>query len=269
MGLLVDFSRVSCPCRQKRGYGTFSMRMVFSTYVAHTAISRSSFPIMSLASIPFNAFSEAAARAPRFTGLRAFAVRRRAAARRLALFGGAAVCAYLAAMGAIAVAGFSGVPRGADVMLVLGTTVYPDGTPCGRLEARLDKAVELYNATFAGKVIVSGGVGVEGVDEAVAMRRYLVARGVAEADIVTDSNGVDTYSSARFTANYLRENGLRSALVVSQFYHVPRAAYALEHFGVERVSTAHADYSGISRDIRGLIREVPACIVYAFRPYTA
>lgn len=224
---------------------------------------------MSLASIPYNAFSMPAARAPRFTGLHERLQRHGRALRRLALFGGVAACMYLAAMAAITVSGYSAVPRGADVMLVLGTTVYPDGTPCERLRARLNKAVELYNADFASKVIVSGGVGEEGVDEAVAMRAYLVGRGVAEADIVADSAGRDTYASAKFTANYLREHGLRRALVVSQFYHVPRAAHALRRFGVEDVSMAPANYFGWRTDIRGLVREVPACIVYALRPYEA
>lgn len=230
---------------------------------------RSWFTIMSLASIPFNAFSESAARTQRSARLGAFVVRFRLAARRMAVFGAVALCVYAAAMAAIAVSGFSGVPRGADVMLVLGTTVYPDGTPSPRLKARLDKAVQLYNARFTGKIIVSGGVGVEGVDEAVTMRGYLEARGVAAQDIIADSHGVNTYASARFTADYLSEHGLRSALVVSQFYHLPRAEYALEHFGVERVFKAHADYSGLAMDIRGLIREVPACVVYALRPYAA
>src|SRR5580704_13458675 len=66
----------------------------------------------------------------------------------------------------------------ADVGLVLGSKVESDGTPSARLRARLDRTLELYRAGYFPAVIVSGGIGKEGYDEAAVMRDYLVARGV-------------------------------------------------------------------------------------------
>lgn len=56
-----------------------------------------------------------------------------------------------------------------DVGIVLGSKVMPDGTPSARLQARLDKAAELYRQGMFKHVIVSGGSGVEGFSEAKVM----------------------------------------------------------------------------------------------------
>ena len=44
----------------------------------------------------------------------------------------------------------------ADVAVVLGNTVNPDGTPSRRLAARLDLAVDLYQRGLFRNVLVSG-----------------------------------------------------------------------------------------------------------------
>lgn len=221
---------------------------------------------MSLATIPYHAFDASTRHAPRFSRWRDGAARYRPAARRLAFAFGLTAALFLGAMTLIAVAGYRTTARGADVMLVLGNKVHRDGRPSERLERRLERAVELYNAGFAPTVIVSGGIA-GGADEAVAMRAYLVAHGVPAAAIVADSAGADTYCSARFTARYLEEHGLRRVLVVSQFYHLPRAALALDRFGVPDISAARAHHFGWHSDLRGLAREVPACVYYYFRGY--
>ena len=65
----------------------------------------------------------------------------------------------------------------ADVALVLGNKVEPDGTPSARLAARLDRTAELYHEGYFPLVIVSGGTGKEGYPEGTAMRDYLVNKG--------------------------------------------------------------------------------------------
>ena len=221
---------------------------------------------MSLASIPYHAFAECAADASRPTLWGALWARAARWVRRGVAVLGLGLATYLLLMALLLAVGLRHAPRGADVMLVLGTTVRPSGEPGDLLRARLDRAVELYNAGFADTVIVSGGQGAEGVDEATVMRAYLVARGVPGVAVLADSAGVDTFSSARFTAEYLREHSLSRVLVVSQAYHLPRAAYALRQFGVTAVSGAAA-YGLHAKDPYGLAREVPACLYYGLRSY--
>ncbi|QTA92536.1 YdcF family protein [Desulfonema magnum] len=66
-----------------------------------------------------------------------------------------------------------------------------------RLEGRLTKAYELYKNRMVGNIIVSRGTGVEGIDEALTMKKYLSKRGVPENRIIADSNGVNIYNTSK------------------------------------------------------------------------
>jgi vancomycin permeability regulator SanA len=156
--------------------------------------------------------------------------------------------------------------RPADLGLVLGNTVYPDGTPSPRLAARLDRALELYREGVFHSVLVSGAIGEEGRDEALAMRDYLLHRGVPEADVLVDSKGGTTFDTAANTKRLMDQRGLHSVVVISQYFHLPRARLALRRFGVETVYSAHARYFEL-RDIYSAPRELIGFLRYALRSY--
>jgi vancomycin permeability regulator SanA len=156
--------------------------------------------------------------------------------------------------------------RSADLGVVLGNTVYPDGTPSPRLAARLDRALELYREGIFHLVLVSGATGKEGQDEALVMRDYLLQRGVPTADVLVDSNGDSTFATAANTHKLMQQRGLQSAVVISQYFHVPRARLALRRFGVAKVYSAHARYFEL-RDLYSAPRELIAFLRYSFRSY--
>jgi vancomycin permeability regulator SanA len=154
----------------------------------------------------------------------------------------------------------------ADVALVMGAKVKTDGTPSHRLTARLDTAVDLFKLGHFEYLIVSGGLGWEGHDEAQIMGAYLVDHGVPEARIFIDSGGTDTYMTARNASRIMQANGMRSVLVITQYFHVPRTKLALKRFGVSPVYTANAAYWGL-RDLLYIPREVVAYYYYLLRSY--
>ncbi|RYD79497.1 MAG: YdcF family protein [Verrucomicrobiaceae bacterium] len=154
----------------------------------------------------------------------------------------------------------------ADVALVLGNTVNPDGSPSLRLVARLDRTIELYRAGLFPQVIVSGGVGKEGHDEAIVMRDYLVQRGIPTERILVDSQGVNTYASAEMTRSWMVKLGYNKVLVVTQYFHVTRSKLALKKFGIPTVFSAHARYFEM-RDLYSIPREIAGFVSYTFRKY--
>jgi uncharacterized SAM-binding protein YcdF (DUF218 family) len=87
---------------------------------------------------------------------------------------------------------------------------------------------------------VSGAVGKEGRDEALLMREYLLQRGVPAEQILSDSEGYTTFATAGNARALMRQRGLQRALVISQYFHVPRARLALQRFEVAEVYWAHA-----------------------------
>ena len=168
--------------------------------------------------------------------------------------------AFLASMLLVA-AGLRDEIHEADVAVVLGNTVNPDGTPSHRLAARLDMAVELYRRGLFKNVVVSGGVGREGFDEAEVMKDYLVNRGVPRASIVVDSLGVTTAATARNTAALAKLHGWSRVLVVTQYFHIPRCRLALSQAGLAPVFSAHARYFEL-RDVYSIFREVIGYAAY-------
>jgi vancomycin permeability regulator SanA len=173
-------------------------------------------------------------------------------------------CLWLLAGAALASAGLLTRTNPADVAVVLGNTVYRDGSPSPRLGARLDRAYQCYEQHQCGLIFVSGGIDVSGTDEAVAMRAYLVRRGIPGDRIAVDSSGFDTWATARNASTFMRDRGLSSAMVVTQYFHLPRAMLALRRLGVQDVSGAYPRFWEV-RDLYSIAREVPAFVWYGIR----
>lgn len=171
------------------------------------------------------------------------------------------VIAFVACAIAITVVGLNDRLRPADAIVVLGNTVMADGQPSPRLKARLDGALDAYRQKLAPLLIVSGGVGKEGFDEAAVMAQYLVGHGVPPTAVLLDSAGNDTAASAANVDLIARDRNLTSVLVASQYFHLPRASLALTRAGVPVAGTIHARYFE-ARDVYSLAREVIGFAAY-------
>jgi vancomycin permeability regulator SanA len=147
-----------------------------------------------------------------------------------------------------------------DLVIIPGNTVNPDGSLSPRLKGRLDAALSLWHDGLVSYFFVSGGVGKEGVDEAQAMKAYLVASGVPALRIFQDSEGLNTEATARNAAEWMRKNKLTSAVIATQFFHITRLRILLKQQGVNVVGNVHGPYFEL-RDAYSLAREVVALSV--------
>ena len=152
----------------------------------------------------------------------------------------------------------------ADVAVVLGNTVEKNGLPSIRLQARLDKTIELYQNGLFTNIIVSGGFGSEGFDEALVMRQYLISRGIPENCIRVDSIGNTTALTAKNASQIMKQNNWQSALIISQYFHISRTRLAFAHYGVNPIYAAHANYFEV-RDFYSIFREVIGYFSYSLR----
>ncbi|MCU0654860.1 MAG: YdcF family protein [Polyangiaceae bacterium] len=128
----------------------------------------------------------------------------------------------------------------AALILVLGAKVHPDGTPSEALAERVATGVNLYRMGLSPLLFVSGGVGQEGQDEAVVMKRLAMAQGVPARAIVVDSVGNNTEASLRNVRRHLDAHGGGKVLVVSHYHHLPRVKLLGAFHGVE-CATVPAD----------------------------
>lgn len=122
-------------------------------------------------------------------------------------------------------------------------------------------ALWLYRGGYANLISVSGATGAEGFDEAATMAQYPVDYGVPQSAIAEDSSGVDTDATAAHACALMRERHLHTALVATQYFHVPRTELALGQDGVDVVGSRHARFTEW-RDAYSLAREVIAVPAY-------
>jgi uncharacterized SAM-binding protein YcdF (DUF218 family) len=121
----------------------------------------------------------------------------------------------------------------ADAIIVLGAAEYR-GRPSPVLEARLNHALILYLKGMAPRVITTGGAGGDPVfTEGSVGRAYLTRHGVPPEAIVVEREGESTAQSVAAVVEIMRRMNLRSAIVVSDGYHIFRVKKMLESSGLK------------------------------------
>ena len=142
----------------------------------------------------------------------------------------------------------------ADAIVVLGASVYADGTPSGILQDRLDDGIALYFAGAAPKIIMSGDNSTVSYNEVKAMKDYAIAQGVPSEDIFCDHAGFSTYESM-YRAKHVF--GAERIVVATQTYHLYRALYSAQGLGLQAVGVP-SDYHAYSKQTQYDLREIPA-----------
>ena len=111
------------------------------------------------------------------------------------------------------------------------------------LTDRVATGVELYKAGKVRKLLMTGDNSRDGYNEPAAMRQEALAMGVPARDIVCDYAGFRTYDSLYRARDIF---GVRSAILVTQGYHLPRALFLGRKLGLDvvGVDAAKRTYGG-------------------------
>lgn len=151
-------------------------------------------------------------------------------------------------------AGARPVIKKADAILVLGAAQY-NGRPSPVFQARLDHAIGLFHQGLARKLVFTGGVGAgDTLSEGEVARRYAIRHDVPASAIMVERHGVTSAESVGAAAGLMREKGLRSALVVSDSYHMLRLELLARRAGIRPYRAPAA--SPIDRARRQRVRYV-------------
>jgi vancomycin permeability regulator SanA len=115
------------------------------------------------------------------------------------------------------------------VAIVFGAGLRRDGTPTAVLRDRVDVAADLYFAGKVQKLLLTGADTQRGHNEPESMRQYALELGVPDDAMVLDPFGLSTYDSCyRARAVF----GLTEAVLVTQPFHLDRALYLCDAFGI-------------------------------------
>lgn len=131
-----------------------------------------------------------------------------------------------------------------QTVIVLGCGIRGDRVSVG-LAKRLNKAYEYHLKNPDATIIVAGGQGPqEDIPEALAMKRYLVDKGVPEEKIIMEDKSTSTIENFRFSYDIMFEKNLPthySVVLVTNAYHVYRASEYAEAEGFKEIKHLGTD----------------------------
>ena len=130
------------------------------------------------------------------------------------------------------------------VAIVFGAEVKPDGSPSTVLRDRVETAAALYKNGKVEKLLMSGDNRFVDYNEPESMRRYAVSLGVPNEAIVLDYAGRRTYDTCYRAKEIFKVD---SAILVTQGFHLPRALFLCNAFGVEAIGVNSDNYYYLKR----------------------
>ena len=142
-----------------------------------------------------------------------------------------------------------------DCILVLGCGVDARGRPKPMLHDRMTVAVDLYEKGWAPRLLLTGDDSGPAYNEVGAMETFALERGVPAGDLLLDHAGFNTDASIRRARD---EFGVRRVIIVTQAYHLPRALFLAESYGLEAYGVSATLRTYGPRQIVWSLREVLA-----------
>ena len=158
-----------------------------------------------------------------------------------------------------------------DAIIVLGAGVFGD-EPSPVLRERLNHGIYLYENGYAKTLILTGGVG-EGntKSEASVAKAYVVGKGVPADAVLMEETSVITEQNLLNAKELMDENGLSTAIIVSDPLHMKRSMMMASDFGITAVPspTPTSMYRSLRTILPFLAREtffyVGYCVLRPFR----
>jgi SanA protein len=126
-----------------------------------------------------------------------------------------------------------------QVAIVFGAGLTRSGRVTAVLYDRVATAADLYHAGTVDQLLLSGDNRAADYNEPAAMRQAALELGVPDSALLLDTAGISTYDTC-YRAKVIF--GLNQALLVTQDFHLPRALFLCDTFGVEA--------AGVSADRR-------------------
>ena len=144
----------------------------------------------------------------------------------------AVIALWAASMAAVLLFSWMDQARPADSIVVLGAAQY-DGRPSPVLRARLDHGISLWNNGMGKVLVLTGGKGAgDTTSEADVGRSYARKRGVPDTAILLENKGRTTRESMLGVAELLERRGIKTAILVSDPFHMLRLSIIGRRFGL-------------------------------------
>ncbi len=169
--------------------------------------------------------------------------------------------------------GLSDRAQPADVIIVLGAGLKPDLSANDALVRRANRGADLWKQQYAPVIICSGGFTQHySRSEADGCAAVLRQAGVPSDRIFLEQRSRSTEENAAYSLEMMQAHGWKTALVVSDGYHLLRATWIFSQIGLS-LSTSPAVQPPLGDLLYALAREIVALHWQVFKtllglPYT-
>lgn len=163
------------------------------------------------------------------------------------------------------------------VGIILGNAPVAVDEPTTAQTARCLKAFELFKNGVVNTLLVTGGFTLDYMSEARMMKIALATYGVPPESVLEDELASTTVENALFASKMFDERKWpKTAWIISQAYHLPRAAGNFKTYGFQQVQeVASADAAGAAEDfalVPGLagepeVKPDPADLIVVYEPF--
>jgi uncharacterized SAM-binding protein YcdF (DUF218 family) len=164
----------------------------------------------------------------------------------------------------IYVYGRSSATLRADAAIVLGAAVWGK-QPSPVFRERINHAINLYQNGYVRTLIFTGGVGArDELAEAIVGKRYAMAKGVKDSDILTETQSRTTQQNLKNALKVASAYPLTKFLIVSDPLHMKRSVLMAQDLGIDAYPspTPTTRYQSLNSQIPFLMRETYFYCVY-------
>src|SRR5512141_42849 len=139
---------------------------------------------------------------------------------------------WAVSMAAVLIFSYIDQAKPAESIVVLGAAQY-DGRPSPVLRARLDHGIDLWNRGVGKVLVLTGGKGAgDTTSEAEVGRAYARKHGIPDTVILLENKGRTTRESMLGVAQLLQDRGIKTAILVSDPFHMLRLSIIGRRFGL-------------------------------------
>ncbi len=154
--------------------------------------------------------------------------------------------------------------RPADAAIILGAAAWYK-RPSPVFEERIQHGLWLYQNGYVKKLIMTGGKPLSApYSEAYVARRFALKNHIPIDDILIEEVSRNTRENLENAKQLMKIHGLKSAIIVSDPFHMKRAMSIAEDLEVEAYSspTPTTRYAGFFQSLRFLFQETGRLIGY-------
>ena len=152
----------------------------------------------------------------------------------------------------------------ADAAVILGAAAWYK-RPSPVFEQRIKHGLWLYENGYVKKLIMTGGKSRNApFSEAYVARRFALKKKIPAQDILIEEDSHNTYENLVNAKKLMAEHGLKSAIIVSDPYHMKRAMAIADDLDMTAYSspTPTTRYEGSNKSLRFLLQETGHMIGY-------